>query len=53
MAGKKIMTQMPFVQCPVCGGGMVEKDVEKLLCGGSQQSSALEPFRVALCKDRR
>jgi YgiT-type zinc finger domain-containing protein len=25
---------MPFEQCPVCGGEMVEKQVEKLLRGG-------------------
>jgi YgiT-type zinc finger domain-containing protein len=25
---------MPFNKCPVCGGEMVEKDVEKLLRGG-------------------
>jgi len=25
---------MPFTKCPVCGGEMVEKDVEKLLRGG-------------------
>jgi len=25
---------MPFDNCPVCGGDLVEKDVEKLLRGG-------------------
>jgi YgiT-type zinc finger domain-containing protein len=25
---------MPFKECPVCGGEMVEKEVEKLLRGG-------------------
>jgi len=25
---------MPFSKCPVCGGEVVEKDVEKLLRGG-------------------
>jgi YgiT-type zinc finger domain-containing protein len=25
---------MPFSKCPVCGGELVEKDVEKLLRGG-------------------
>jgi len=25
---------MPFSKCPVCGGEMVEKDIEKLLRGG-------------------
>lgn len=28
------MTRIPFVQCPVCDGEVVEKDVEKLLRGG-------------------
>lgn len=26
---------MPFKTCPVCGGDIVEKDVEKLLRGGN------------------
>jgi YgiT-type zinc finger domain-containing protein len=34
VAREEKMTQMPFVQCPVCGGEMVEKEVEKLLRGG-------------------
>jgi len=25
---------LPFKECPVCGGDMVEKEVEKLLRGG-------------------
>lgn len=25
---------LPFSKCPVCGGEMIEKDVEKLLRGG-------------------
>jgi YgiT-type zinc finger domain-containing protein len=25
---------LPFVKCPVCGGEIIEKDVEKLLRGG-------------------
>lgn len=25
---------VPFDECPVCGGGLVEKEVEKLLRGG-------------------
>ena len=28
------MLAMPFDKCPVCGGSLVEKDVEKLLRGG-------------------
>ena len=34
---------IPFNQCPVCGGEMVEKNVEKLLRGG---------FHIAVVKIR-
>ena len=27
---------LPFEKCPVCGGEMVEKEVEKLLRGGAR-----------------
>ena len=26
---------MPFNKCPICGGGVIKKEVEKLLKGGS------------------
>lgn len=53
MAGKKKMTQMPFVQCPVCGGEMVEKDVEKLLRGGSHIAAVTVRAEVCLrCGER-
>ena len=29
------MNSMPFEQCPVCGGELVEKEVEKILRGGA------------------
>jgi YgiT-type zinc finger domain-containing protein len=29
------MKTMPFEQCPVCGGNLVEKEVEKILRGGA------------------
>lgn len=29
------MKEMPFDQCPVCGGDLVEKEVEKVLRGGA------------------
>lgn len=29
----------PFEKCPVCGGDLVEKEVEKLLCGGVHTAS--------------
>jgi YgiT-type zinc finger domain-containing protein len=28
------MKMLPFSECPVCGGEVVERDVEKLLRGG-------------------
>jgi YgiT-type zinc finger domain-containing protein len=34
IGGKGNRKMMPFDKCPVCGGEMVEKDVEKLLRGG-------------------
>jgi YgiT-type zinc finger domain-containing protein len=46
---EKEETQMikPFAQCPVCGGGLVEKDVEKILRGGSD--TAAITVRVEIC----
>jgi YgiT-type zinc finger domain-containing protein len=34
LEGKEEKVMMPFKKCPVCGGEMVEKEVEKLLRGG-------------------
>jgi YgiT-type zinc finger domain-containing protein len=34
LARKEKGTMMPFEKCPVCGGQLVEKEVEKLLRGG-------------------
>ena len=30
---------IPFNKCPVCGGEMIEKEVEKLLRGGNNTAS--------------
>jgi len=38
---------MPFNKCPVCGGEMVEKDVEKLLRGGIH--TAVLTVRAEVC----
>ena len=38
---------MPFNKCPVCGGEMVEKDVEKLLRGGIH--TAMLTVRAEVC----
>ena len=41
------MTTMPFDRCPVCGGELVEKDVEKLLRGGNH--TAVLTVRAEVC----
>ncbi len=38
---------MPFSQCPVCGGELIEKDVEKLLRGGIH--TAILTVRAEVC----
>ena len=38
---------MPFEKCPTCGGEMVEKEVEKLLRGGSH--TAVLRVRAEVC----
>ena len=37
----------PFDKCPICGGELVEKDVEKLLRGGVH--TAVLKVRAAVC----
>jgi YgiT-type zinc finger domain-containing protein len=39
---------MPFDQCPVCSGELVEKEVEKLLRGGSH--TAVLKVRAEVCQ---
>ena len=44
---------MPFSKCPVCGGEMVEKEVEKLLRGGVHTAVVRVPAEVCLhCGER-
>jgi YgiT-type zinc finger domain-containing protein len=44
---------MPFKQCPVCGGEVVEKQVEKLLRGGPHTAVVSVPAKVCLkCGER-
>ena len=44
---------MPFGKCPVCGGEMIEKEVEKLLRGGVNIATMTVPAEVCLhCGDR-
>jgi len=35
LAQEEVATMMPFNNCPVCGGELIEKEVEKLLRGGA------------------
>ena len=39
---------MPFGKCPVCGGEMIEKEVEKLLRGGVNIATVTVPAEVCL-----
>lgn len=41
------MTQVAFERCPVCGGELVEKEVEKLLRGGAHV--AVLKVRAEVC----
>jgi len=44
---------LPFEQCPVCGGEMVEKEVEKLLRGGNHTAVVRVKAEVCLhCGER-
>jgi YgiT-type zinc finger domain-containing protein len=44
---------MPFNQCPVCGGELVEKEVQKLLRGGNHTAAVRVRAEVCLnCGER-
>ena len=44
---------MPFGKCPVCGGELVKKEVEKLLRGGIHTASLMVLAEVCLhCGER-
>jgi len=47
LEGKEEAFMMPFTKCPVCGGEMVEKEVEKLLRGGVH--TAVLRVRAEVC----
>jgi len=47
LARKEEVTMMPFEKCPVCGGQLVEKEVEKLLRGGIH--TAVLRVRAEVC----
>ena len=47
------MNTMPFEKCPVCGGDLVEKEVEKVLRGGVNTAVLKVCARVCLrCGER-
>ena len=39
---------MPFEKCPLCGGEMVEKEVEKILRGGN--NTAITMVHAEVCR---
>ena len=44
---------MPFAKCPICGGEMVAKEVEKILRGGNHTAIIRVPAEVCLkCGER-
>jgi len=44
---------IPFKECPICGGEMVAKEVEKLLRGGVNIAAVTAPAEVCLrCGER-
>ena len=44
---------MPFEKCPICGGEVVEKEVEKLLRGGGNTATVRVLAEVCLqCGER-
>jgi YgiT-type zinc finger domain-containing protein len=47
LAGKEKAEMMPFEKCPVCGGELAEKEVEKLLRGGLH--TAVVRVRAEVC----
>jgi YgiT-type zinc finger domain-containing protein len=53
LAGKEKVAMMPFEKCPICGGELVEKDVEKLLRGGIHVAILKVCAEVCLCCGER
>jgi len=47
------MDMLPFEKCPICGGELVEKEVEKVLWGGVHAAILKVPAEVCLrCGER-
>ncbi len=53
MEEKERYIMKPFEKCPVCGGGIVEKEVEKLIRGGKHTAVLKVQAEVCLhCGER-
>lgn len=53
LAIKETEIMTPFEKCPVCGGEVIEKQVQKLLRGGRHTASITVPAEVCLhCGER-
>ena len=53
LAPEKDIVMKPFAECPVCGGELVEKQVEKLLRGGKHTAVLRVTAEVCLhCGER-
>ncbi len=53
MEEKERYTMKPFEKCPVCGGDIVEKEVEKLIRGGKHTAVLKVQAEVCLhCGER-
>jgi len=53
LAKEKEAMSKPFEKCPVCGGRLAEKDVEKLLRGGGNTATVQVRAEVCLhCGER-
>ena len=53
MAEKEKAEMRPFEKCPVCGGDLVKKEVEKLLRGGDHTAVVKVEAQVCLhCGER-
>jgi YgiT-type zinc finger domain-containing protein len=48
LQSKEEMNTMAFEQCPVCGGNLVEKEVEKILRGGANTAAVKVCAQVCL-----
>ena len=53
LAIEETKTMTPFEKCPVCGGEVIERTVQKLLRGGRHTASITVPAEICLhCGER-